>query len=230
MPPRGGIDLHGDDELAGAELALEERLVLGLGRRDDELALAHDERRDGASALVDGGADGGDLGRRGAAAAADDSRAELLRVRGEVGEVLGRRMREDDPAPGQAREADVRHGHEWLSRAAHLLDRPERRLQAEPVVGAQRGHVLIRQGCGGVARRDAAERVRVLVEREQRDDRERGHAAHRIDRREELRELVEGLDDEQVDAAALEQLSLLGERGTPVVVRGLCPPGRSSLR
>src|SRR6187401_3026188 len=57
IPSARGVDLDGDDELAVAELAPEERLALWLARRDDDLALADDEARPRASILVHGAAD-----------------------------------------------------------------------------------------------------------------------------------------------------------------------------
>ena len=58
---------------------------------------------------------------------------------------------------------------------------------------------------------EAGERLRACVEGEHRQDGERRDAPHRFDRGHELVELEEGLDREEVDAAALEHLGLLGE-------------------
>ena len=44
-------------------------------------------------------------------------------MRRELGEVLGRRVREDDPLARKACEADVRKGRERLAATAHALDR-----------------------------------------------------------------------------------------------------------
>ena len=57
-------------------------------------------------------------------------------------------------------------------------------------------------------RADAARDLGLVVERQQRDDRKRGDAAHRLDRDDELLEVEERLDHEQVDAASLEHLRL----------------------
>ena len=70
-----------------------------------------------------------------------------------------------------------------------------------------------------VARGHAGERLAVLVEGQERDDRQRGHAADGRDRRLQLVQVVERLDEEEVDAAGLEQLRLLGEELAPSVLR-----------
>ena len=205
------VDLDRDHELAIAELALQHRLVLGLGRRDDELALADDEPGARAALLVDGAPDRRDPDGRRPAAPADDARAELPRVRCELGEVLGRRVREDHALARQGREPDVRERGEGLAAVRHALDRAERGLEAGSVIRPDRGDLEPGQCARGLLGGDTAERVCVLVEREERDDGERGDPAHRRDRAEELVELEERLDHEEVDAAALQQLRLLGE-------------------
>ena len=59
----------------------------------------------------------------------------------------GRRVRVDDAAAGEAREADVRQRCERPPVAAHLLERRERGEQAGAVVRADRGDVeLARAG------------------------------------------------------------------------------------
>ena len=148
-------------------------------------------------------------------------------MRGELGEVLRRRVREDDALPGEARQPDVRQRGERLAALAHPLDRPERRLEPDSVVRADGGDVELRERGRRLLRRDAAERLRVLVEGEQADDRQRGARAHRPDRRDELVELVEGLDHEEVDATAFEQLCLLGEDGVAVLGRAAERPDRA---
>ena len=75
------------------------------------------------------------------------------------------------------------------------------------------------RACGRLLGGDASERLRVLVEGQERDDRQRRDAAHRADRREQLVELVERLDHEEVDAATLEELRLLGEDGVAILHR-----------
>ena len=51
-----------------------------------------------------------------------------------------------------------------------------------------------------------------IVERQERDDRQRRHAPYRVDRLLELAEVVERLDHEEVDAAPFQHGRLLGER------------------
>src|SRR5205809_953919 len=60
--------------------------------------------------------------------------------------------------------------------------------------------------------RHAAECLRLLVERHQRNDGEARDAANRLDRGLELVEVVERLDHEEVGAASLEDRRLLGEQ------------------
>ena len=67
------------------------------------------------------------------------------------------------------------------------------------------------QACGRVGCGHARQRLGALVERQRRDDRKRGDAANGLDRGLQLVELVERLDHEQVDAAAVEDRRLLGE-------------------
>ena len=68
-------------------------------------------------------------------------------------------------------------------------------------------------------RRHARERLPVLVEGQQGDDRQRRDRADGVDRRLELAEVVERLDEEQVDAARREQFGLLGEERAPLLLR-----------
>ena len=157
-------------------------------------------------------------GRR-PAAAADDAGAEASRLRGELREVLRRGVREDDPAAGEAGKAEVRQRRQRRAVAAHLLDRRQRRLEPGAVVRAHRRDVELAQTLGCRACRDAGERLRVLVERQQRDDGERRDAAYGLDRLLELGEVVERLDHEEVDAAALEHGGLLRERREALVLR-----------
>ena len=116
-----------------------------------------------------------------------------------------------------------------LPLSRHPLDRAERRLEPDAVVRADRGDVELCERARRLLRRDAAERLRVLVEGEQAHDRQRGDRAHRADRGEELVELVERLDHEEVDAATFEQLAPARRRPR----RGPSPgrrAGRSSRR
>ena len=140
-------------------------------------------------------------------------------MRGELGEVVGRRVREDDPFAREAREADVRESGQRLAAVAHALDRAQRRLEPEPVIRTDRGDIEVRQRGGRLFCGHAPERLRVLVEGQEAHDREPGDAPNRTDRGEELVELVERLDHEEVDAAALEELRLLGEGGVAVFRR-----------
>ena len=87
------------------------------------------------------------------------------------------------------------------------------------MVRADGGDVLFGERYRSLLGRHAAQRLRVLVERQQRDDRQRRDAADRADRGKQLVELVERLDHEEVDAAALEELRLLDEDGVAVLDR-----------
>jgi hypothetical protein len=80
-------------------------------------------------------------------------------------------VREDDPLAREAREPHVREGREWLLAPGHALERPQSGLEAGAVVRSDRGDILIRERGCRLFRFDAAERLRVLVEREQRDNR-----------------------------------------------------------
>ena len=116
-----------------------------------------------------------------------------------------------DALAGEAREPDVRERRERLAAPRHALDRAQRRLEPDAVIGADRGDVELCERGRGLFGGDAAERLRVLVEREQADDGQPRHAADGSDRRDQLVELVERLDHEEVDAAAFQQRRLLGE-------------------
>ena len=127
-------------------------------------------------------------------------------------------MRVDHPPAGEAGETDVRQRGERAA-VAHRLERGQRCVQAGAVVRADRGELVTGQpvdrGTGG----DAAERLRVLVEGQHRDDRQPRDAPHRVERRRQLVEVEEGLDHEQVDAPAFEELGLLGEDRSALVRR-----------
>ena len=164
--------------------------------------------------LVDRGADRGDLRRRRAAAAADDAGAEIARVGGELREVVGRRVREDDAAAGETREADVGQRRERQAVGLELLQRGESGEEPRAVVRADRGHVQRGEPLGCLARRHAGQRLRALVEGEQRDDGEARDRPDGLDRVDELVEVVERLDHEQVGAPALEHRRLVGEELT----------------
>ena len=104
------VELDRDDELALAQQPREP----GLARRSPRAASASSRspntsgRRAAPGPSSIGGADRRDLRRCRAAAAADHPRAEAARLGGELGEVVRRRVREDDARAGEAREADVR--------------------------------------------------------------------------------------------------------------------------
>ena len=177
-----------------------------------QLALHHVEWRARLALLLDRGGDRGDLERRRAAAAADQARAELPRVRCELREVLGRRVRVDDAAAAQAREADVRQrGERRAAVAAHRLERGERGVQPRAMVGSDRSKVQRSQALGGLGGGHARERLGAFVEGQSRDDRERRDSAYGLDRRLELVQLVERFDHEEVDAAPVQEQRLLGE-------------------
>ena len=93
----------------------------------------------------------------------------------------------------------------------HLRERVQRGRRAGAVVGADRAEAELAEPRGRIGRRDAAERLAVGVEGHQRDERQLRDAAHGLDRDEQLVEVVERLEHEQVDAAALEDARLLDE-------------------
>ena len=178
--------------------------------RDDELALRGGERGGRLPLLLDGAGDRLDLQRRRSAAAADHPRAQRSRLRGELGEVLRRRVRIDDSAAREAGETDVRERREGAA-VAHRLERGERGVEAGSVVGADGGELVIGESRHHVGRRHAAEGLRVLVEGQHRDDRQAGNALDGLDRGRQLVELEERLDHEEVDASPVQQSRLLGE-------------------
>ena len=103
--------------------------------------------------------------------------------------------------------------------AGHLVERGERRHQPCAVIRADRGYVHVRQACRRLRRAHSGERLGAVVEGHQRDDRQGGDAAHRLDGIAELVQVVERLDHEQVGAAPLEDLRLVGEQ-LPTHTRG----------
>ena len=123
---QGRIELDRDDPLALAQRLAETGLALLLAEGRGQLPLLEHERRARFPLVLHRGADGGDLDRRRAAAAADDLRAELACVGGKLAEVVRRGVREDDAAAGKACEADVgQRGKRQLP--VHLFERRERR-------------------------------------------------------------------------------------------------------
>ena len=95
------------------------------------------------------------------------------------------------------------------SRAAHRGERVQRRVWAGAVVVPDRRHVELRQPHRSVGRADAARRLGVLVEREQRHDRKRRDTPDGFHSGCELVEVEERLEHEEVDAAAFEDVRLL---------------------
>jgi hypothetical protein len=119
-------------------------------------------------------------------------------------------MRVHDPAAGKTREADVRQGGEREPCVAHVAEGAQGNRRPRPVIRPDRCDVeACKAPCGRLGA-DAAGDLGLVVEREQRDDRERRDLAHRLDGDDELLEVEEGLDHEQVDAASLEHACLLG--------------------
>ena len=217
----GRVELDAGHPLALAEHPGELGLVRAAAEvRLGQIALEHVQRRGRLALLLDRRADGRDLDRGRPAAAADQAGAELAGVRGELGEVFGRRVRVDDAAAGEAREADVRQrGERRAVLGAHRLERRQGGVEPGAVVGADRGEAQGAQPRGRVGRGHAGERLGALVEGQRGDDRERGDAANRGDRGLQLVELVERLDHEQVDAATVQDRGLLGEDLGPLLGR-----------
>ena len=151
------------------------------------------------------------VGRR-AAAAADHPRAEVARVRGELGEVLRRRVRVDHPAARQAREADVRQRRERPARSPASARAPSARR-----AGRRRGSRRSRRRRAPASRSAASRAVTpasVSASSSKVSSATIGSVETprtRRDRVDELVEVEERLEHEQVDAAALEQRGLLGE-------------------
>ena len=98
-----GIELNGDDPFTGVQGAREACLALFFAERDDQFRCIEDEGCTRLAVFLHGCTDRGDLSGSGAAAAADHLRAEIASMRGELAEVLRRRMRVDDTPAGKAR-------------------------------------------------------------------------------------------------------------------------------
>ena len=133
-------------------------------------------------------------------------------MRGELGEVVRRRMWVDDAAPGQAREADVRQRRERLPVPTHLLQGGERGHEAGSMVRAHHRDVEVVQTLRGLGRGHPRERLGCLVEGHERDNRQARDAPHGEHRVLELLEVVKRLDREHVDTPAFEYQGLLGEQ------------------
>ena len=121
-------------------------------------------------------------------------------------------MWEDDARSGEAREADVRERGQHETFPLHRGKRVQRGRRACAVVRARGSDVELVEPLGCLLGRDASECLPVRVEGHQRDDRERGDTAHRLDCGDELLEVEERLEHQQVDAASLQNLRLLAER------------------
>ena len=138
--------------------------------------------------------------------------AERARLRRELGEVVGRRVREDD--------ARCRRGSRGRRSGARRATSPSRCIAASAFSAAAGPALWFAPAAAtsSSASRSAAVSAETppsvwpsRVEGHQRDDRERRDAADGLDRGDELVEVEERLEHEQVDAAALEDLRLLAE-------------------
>ena len=145
--------------------------------------------------------------------------AQVACVRGELPEVLRRRVGIDDTAGGHACETDVRKRCERLSVLSHLLECREGGEQAGTVIGADRCDVELHEPRGRLGGGDACKCLSAFVKRQQRHDRQARHAPHRLDRVDHLLQVVERLDHEDVGAAPVEDGSLLREE-LPANARG----------
>ncbi len=218
VPPFGRIELDAHDPVAGTECASELRL-LGRRRRCLRLVtLASLEGHARLAVLVEGEPDRLDLGRCRATAPTDDAGSESDGLRGEVTEVLGCRVRIDHATADDAREADVRERCERETVATHRIERRQGCMRAGAVIRADRSDIELCQPRGCSRRLDASGDLGLVVECEQRHDRERRDGPHRLDRRDELVEIEERLDHEQIDTASLEHARLLRVQ-RPVLVR-----------
>ena len=110
------------------------------------------------------------------------------------------RVRVDQAAARPRGQADVRLGRERdpVRGVAHLGQRRQRSLWAESAVGSDRGHAERRQPRDRVVGVNAGQGLRVLVERELGDDRQRRHVLNGLDGGLELVQVVERLHEEQV--------------------------------
>ena len=120
------------------------------------------------------------------------------------------------PALGCADSRTRRHRRHPLDRLEHRR-RPD--AQLTPMTSRRAASSSRREPLG----RRAVQRVAVLLGRHLRDDRQVGHAAHGVDRRADLVQVAERLEDEQVDAAFDERLRLLAEVLARLVDAGLAP-------
>jgi hypothetical protein len=166
------VELHRDDELLLAEHPRELCLLRCSVGRVGQLALADDERRSGGAVLVDRRTNRLDLRGGGPAATADDPGTEPARLGGELGEVVGGGVREEDTVADKTRETDVRQRREDESVPLHRRERVQCCRRAGAVVRAHGGNTEAVQSLGRGLGRDAAERLAVGVEGHQGHDRE----------------------------------------------------------
>ena len=99
-------------------------------------------------------------------------------------------------------------------------------LQLTPTTSAPRSSEHRRELLG----RRAVEAVAILLGRHLRDDGQVADAADGGDRRADLVEVAERLEDEQVDAALEQRLGLLREHTAPLRRRRSCPTARRGRR
>ena len=159
--------------------------------------------------------------RRGAAAAADQGHArvgEPGQVTGEVAAVDGELER---ARPGAARLARVRLGaHRHRRVADQVLGDDEHPLRADRAVGADHRHRQRGQHGGDLARRLAAEGVRVVGERRLGDQRQAGDGGGHRDRLDKLVQVAERLENDQVGG-------VVGDQGEDLLAQHLHPLGRA---
>ena len=232
--PSGGSSWTEIDELVLAQHPRQLRLLGHVVARGEQLALADDQRR-GRRAAPRRPPPGWP---RSARASCRSSRRSAPRRAG----APAPRTRRSTRASRAGRSRVSRRGSRGRRWAARRATSPSDCISASAFSAAagpalwfapiaatlERGEPL-----GGGARRHAAERLTVGVEGHQRDDRQLRDRAHRLDRGDELVEVVERLEHEQVDAAAFQHLGLLGDErrclGRIEVLRPR-PAGRSSRR
>ncbi len=115
--------------------------------------------------------------------------------------------------------ADSRQPRDGL----HPLDRLEHRRRTDRAVDADDGRAApLELGREPLGRR-AVERVAVLLGRHLRDDRQIGQRPHGVDRRADLVQIAERLEDEEIDAALEQRPRLLAEVLARLVDAGLAP-------
>ena len=205
LPPLGGSSST-DTTHSPAASRRARRLAsaVGSGRRGRR-RLAARERVAGGKVLVDRAPDGRDVVGLGAAAAADQPRAQRHRLRGELGGVGLRRVRVEHAAVAVHGQADVGlNGQRRGRRAAHLAQAGQRRLRSQAAVDPDGGRAQIAQHPGGLLAAGAGDRLAVVLDRDLRDHRQVRLGAHRIQRDRQLLQRGERLQHDQVDPAALQ--------------------------